>query len=349
MAAAGPALQVYDMELQKKVKSAKMADSEAPVYWNWISPSTIGIVTATACYHWSAAADGGAEPVKMFERDAKLAGTQIINYSASPDYKWLMVVGIKAGAPGAAAEGAMQLYSIEKKVAQSLTAHAGCFHATSRLPGRTDTAILFAFVDQKPGEKPKLMIIEVGKDRTAPGGVFRLAPQELPVPADAAADFPVSMQASKKHDVLYILTKMGYAYVYDIPSGGVIFRHKIADMPVFTSTIHEATGGVIAVTARTGQVLLLTLNTDNLVGYVSNTLRNQALAMALAGRLGLGGADELYVAEFNRLLTSGDYDGAAKCAASSPGGILRTQATITRFQSLPTPEGGQPPVLKYFA
>jgi clathrin heavy chain len=369
--AAGGALQIFNMELQSKVKTHKMPDDQVPVYWNWISSNTIGIVTATACYHWSSAADD-APPAKVFDRAANVAGTQvrfrnppvklfahcdgtnlvclqIINYSASPDYKWLMVVGIKPGAAGGAAEGCMQLYSVEKKVSQALTAHAGCFHATSRLPGRSDTAILFCFVDQKPGEKPKLMIIEVGKDRTAPGGVFRLAPTELPVPADAAADFPVCMQASKKHDVVYILTKMGYAYVFDIPSGGVIFRQKVADVPVFASAVHEATGGVLAVTVRTGQVVLLTLNTDNLVNYISNVLRNQALAMSVAARLGLGGADELYVAEFNRLLGAGDIEGAAKCAANSPAGILRTEATISRFQSLPAPEGGQPPLLKYFA
>ena len=40
----------------------------------------------------------------------------------------------------------------------------------------------------------KLNIIEVGKDKTAPGGVFRLAPVDLPVAADAAADFPVAMK-----------------------------------------------------------------------------------------------------------------------------------------------------------
>jgi clathrin heavy chain len=261
-----------------------------------------------------------------------------------------MCVGIKPGAaPGAAAEGAMQLYSVEKKVSQPLTAHAGCFHAT-KLPGRTDTAILFCFVDAKPGQPPKLMIIEVGKDRNAPGGVFRLAPQDLPVPADAVGtDFPVSMQASKKHDVVYILTKAGYAYVYDIPSGGVIFRHKVSETPVFTASTHEGTGGVLAVTARTGQVLLLTLNTDNLVPYLNNVLKNTTLAMAMAGRLGLGGADELYVSQFNNLLGAGDVEGAAKLAAASPNGILRTAATIQRFQAMPAPEGGQPPVLKYFA
>ena len=205
--AAGVALQVYNLELQKKIKSHKLPEGEAVSFWTWTSPTNIAIVTATAAFHWSA--DGEAAPVKVFDRAPNLAGAQVINYAVSPDGQWLMCVGIKPGAaPGAAAEGAMQLYSVEKKVSQPLTAHAGCFHAT-KLPGRTDTAILFCFVDQKPGVPPKLMIIEVGKDRSAPGGVFRLAPTDLPVPADAAgSDFPVSMQASKKHDVLYILTKV---------------------------------------------------------------------------------------------------------------------------------------------
>jgi hypothetical protein len=36
-----------------------------------------------------------------------------------------------------------------------------------------------------------------------------------------------------------------------------------------------------AAPAPNRQVLLLTLNTDNVVGYVTNVLRNQALAMSL--------------------------------------------------------------------
>ena len=118
---------------------------------------------------------------------------------------------------------------------------------------------------------------------------------------------------------------------------------------MFTASIHEGTGGVLAVTARTGQVLLLTLNLTNLVPYVTNVLRNTALAMSLAARLGLGGADELYTSQFNEMLGRGDVEGAAKLAASSPGGILRTAATIARFQAMPAPEGGQPPALRYFA
>ena len=75
---------------------------------------------------------GTSDPVKVFDRAPNLEGTQIISYAVSPDNQWCMVAGIKASAAGGAAEGCMQLYSVEKKVSQPLSSHAGCFHAALR-------------------------------------------------------------------------------------------------------------------------------------------------------------------------------------------------------------------------
>ena len=33
---AGAALQIYNMELQSKIKAHKMADDAVPVFWNWV-------------------------------------------------------------------------------------------------------------------------------------------------------------------------------------------------------------------------------------------------------------------------------------------------------------------------
>lgn len=342
---AGQNIQIWNLELQRKVKSHKLPEGQVCQFWTWISGNTIALVTTASCYHWSL--DGDAAPAKMFDRDASLTGTQVINYAASADGKWLMVVGIKGGASGV--EGAMQLYSVEKKVSQALQSHAACF-ATAKVGGRSDTAMLFCFVEKKPGANSRLFIMEVGKDKSAPGGVFRLAPQEMPVPEEAkAADFPVSLQVSKKHDILYVVTKMGYVYLYDVHTGNVLFRHKITDQPVFTTTVHKATNGVLAITAKSGQVILATINEGNLVPYIVGTLRNNALAMTLATRLNLPGADELYVKQFEELLGAGNVEGAAKLAAASPGTVLRNHATIKRFQAMPQAEGQQPPVLKYFS
>ena len=108
-------LQIFNLELKSKMKSFAMA--EPVVFWKWLSPSLLGLVTATAVFHWSIEvrnsarspvsclltkrSQGSSEPVKAFDRTPNLAGSQIINYRASPDEKWLVLVGIAPGAPEA--------------------------------------------------------------------------------------------------------------------------------------------------------------------------------------------------------------------------------------------------------
>lgn len=76
----------------------------------------------------------------------------------------------------------------------------------------------------------------------------------------------------------------------------------------------------MGISARTGSVLQISVNESTLVPYVVNTLRDSALAIQLAARLNLPGADELYASEFNRMLVSGDVSGAARLAGESPNG-----------------------------
>jgi clathrin heavy chain len=70
---------------------------------------------------------------------------------------------------------------------------------------------VLCFEDKKIDQPAKLFVMEIGRAKDAPGGVYRIQPRDIPVPADAANDFPVAMNISKKHDVLYMymLTKMG--------------------------------------------------------------------------------------------------------------------------------------------
>jgi clathrin heavy chain len=294
---------------------------------------------------------GSTSPVKKFERHAILEGTQVISYAVSADGNWMMAVGVKKSADASMPPvGCMQLFSAERGVSQALNAHAGTF-CTARLEGSSESSMLCVFVEHKPvaGEKPCLRVIEVGKTSGAP---FRLGPIPLPLPAGDAAvatDFAVAVDVSRKHDIVYVTTKLGYQYIFDLHTGNVIFRTKVADSPVFTTCYHEATGGVISLTASAGQVILSALNEDAVVPYIRNTLRNQAFALKLAGRLGLSGADDSYKEEFDRLLAAGDMDGAAELAANSPGTVLRNSATIAMFQKMAPPPGGQPPVMKYFS
>ena len=57
---------------------------------------------------------------------------------------------------------------------------------------------------------------------------------------------------------------------------------------------------------------------QNIIPYILNTLSNTALAVKLASRANLPGADDLYLQQFRQLFTSGNYSEAAKVAANSP-------------------------------
>lgn len=250
--AAAEQLQIFNLDLRTKIKNHAMT---APVaFWRWISPVCIALVTAQSVFHWSI--EGDSPPVKVFDRNAGLTdGTQIINYQVSGDGKWCLLCGISAGASPGVINGTMQLYSVEKAVSQMLQGHAGAFTVLT-IPGRDEPAQVLCFEDKKPDQPAKLFIMEVGRDKTAPGGVFRVTPQLIPVAPDAPNDFPVTMNVSKKHFVVYMISKMGFLYLFDVFSGKAIYRARITNDAVIAATEHTATGGVLGIT-RKGQVIFL--------------------------------------------------------------------------------------------
>lgn len=85
--------------------------------------------------------------------------------------------------------------SVDKRVSQILNGHTGTF-ATIKIPGRVEPAQVLCFEEKKVDSPAKLYVMEVGRDKDAPGGVFRLAPQQIPNAVDAPNDFPVAMQVS---------------------------------------------------------------------------------------------------------------------------------------------------------
>ncbi len=341
----GLTVQVFNLDTKQKVSSHNM--TEAVVFWKWANASTLALITATSVWHWAV---NGGTPTKMFDRHASVgANCQVINYQVAPDDKWCLLGGISAGA-GGTVNGNMQLYSVEKKVSQPLQGHAGAF-ATVKIVGREDPAQVLVFHEKKaespPTEPPKLFVMEVGRDPSK-GAPFRLPPTSIPVPADAVSDFPVSIVISKKDEIAYLVTKMGYLYMFDIQSGKTMYRAKITQETVFTTCSQDSTGAIFGITVRTGKVLRVQLNGQALVPYVVSTLRDNELAIKVAGRLSLPGAENLYAAEFERLISQRQVVEAAKLVASS-GTALRTPATIARFQQIPAEPGAPQPVFQYFS
>ncbi|KAG0326315.1 hypothetical protein BGZ99_009753 [Dissophora globulifera] len=334
---AGRQLQIFNLEMKSKVKSHLM--HEDVEFWKWISLKSLALVTGTSVYHWSM--EGDSQPTKVFDRHASLSGNQIINYRVNSDEKWMLLVGISS--QGGRVVGAMQLYSKDRGVSQPIEGHAAAF-ADLKLDGGNSPTKLFAFA-VRSATGAKLHIVEVDHKEGNPA--YPKKAVDVYFPPEASGDFPVSMQISQKYGVIFLVTKFGFIHLYDLETGTCIYMNRISGETIFVTAEHEATSGVIGVN-RKGQVLSVSVDENNLVPYIVQTLGNSELALKIASRSGLPGADDLYMQRFQQLFQSGDYGQAAKMAANSPRGLLRTPQTIERFKHLTVGAGQVSPILQYF-
>jgi len=331
-------LQIFNIEMKAKMKAHVMTDDV--IFWKWISLNLIALVTETSVYHWSM--EGDSQPQKIFDRHSSLTGCQVINYRTDAAQNWLLLIGISAQQNRVV--GAMQLYSVERKVSQPIEGHAAAF-IPFRMEGNPADSTLFCF-GVRSAQGGKLHIIEVGNP---PSGnqPFQKKAVDVFFPPEAQNDFPVAMQVSEKHGVAYLITKYGYVHLYDIESGVCIYMNRISAETIFVTAPHEPSNGIIGVN-RKGQVLSVSVDEENIIAYINSNLQNPDMALRFAVRNNLGGADDLFVRKFNTQFANGQYSEAAKIAANAPKGILRTPQTISKFQQVPTVAGQTSPLLQYF-
>ncbi len=239
--------------------------------------------------------------------------------------------------------GAMQLYSKGRGISQPIEGHAAAF-GTLRMDGASEDTKLFTFaVRQASGAK--LHVVEVDHKPTTP--VFTKKAVDVYFPAEAVNDFPVAMQVSQKYSVIYLVTKYGFIHLYDLETGTCIFMNRISSETIFITAPDSESSGIVGVN-RKGQVLAVAVDPNTIIPYLLQNPANSTLAVKLASRASLPGADTLYSQQFDQLVNQGNYVEAAKIAANSPRGFLRTAQTIEKFKALPAQQGQLSVILQYF-
>ncbi|NXE96583.1 CLH1 protein, partial [Menura novaehollandiae] len=289
--------------------------------------------------------EGESQPQKMFDRHASLAGCQIINYRTDEHQKWLLLIGISAQQNRVV--GAMQLYSVDRKVSQPIEGHAAAF-AEFKIEGNAKPSTLFCFAVRSPAGG-KLHIIEVGQPATGNQPFVKKA-VDVFFPPEAQTDFPVAMQGASDSLINQFLIspttelleeELGFLIICSFTDG--LHSHFVV---VFHSSCEKDSTPQYA--SCPFQVLSVCVEEDNIVNYATNVLQNPDLGLRMAIRSNLAGAEELFARKFNTLFAQGNYADAAKVAASAPKGILRTSDTIRKFQSVPAQPGQASPLLQYF-
>lgn len=268
-------------------------------------------------------------------------GCQIINYRVNHDEKWSVIVGISQ--QQGRVVGAMQLYSRDRGISQNIEGHAAAF-GTLRIEGAPADTKVFTFA-VRTATGAKLHVVEI--DHQAGNPQFAKKAVDVYFPPEATNDFPVAMQVSQKYNIIYLVTKYGFIHLYDLETGTCIFMNRISSDTIFVTAPDSDSAGIIGIN-RKGQVLSVTLDENTVIPYLLQNPANGELAYRLASRAGLPGADNLYQQQFENLLASGQYAEAAKTAANSPRGFLRTAQTIERFKQAPPQQGQLSVILQYF-
>jgi hypothetical protein len=85
------------------------------------------------------------------------------------------------------------------------------------------------------------------------------------------------MQVSKKHGIIYLVTKYGFIHLYDLESGACVYMNRISGETIFVTAEHETTNGIIGVNKK-GQVLSVNVDEQTIIPYILTILNNTELA-----------------------------------------------------------------------
>lgn len=253
------------------------------------------------------------------------------------------MVGITSN-PAGGIRGNMQLFSKARNVSQPLEGHAATF-GTIRLDGASTDTKLFAFAVKSTSGEAKINIVEVDHNAANPAFPKRLIP--IHWPAEGTGDFPLGIHIAHKYGILVVITKFGFIHLHDLETGTALFLNRISEETVFTTARDDQGTGVVVINKR-GQVLHTTIKEDALIPYIMENPACAEIAYKLASKGGLPGADQLYSQRFESLMSQGNYAEAAKVAANSPRGFLRTMNTINRLRQAPNQPGQITTLLQYF-
>lgn len=125
-----------------------------------------------------------------------------------------------------------------------LEGFAACFTDMPVTDATDHKNSLFCFCEKKAGENTqKLHIMEIGNPAAGQQKVKRSCDIQMQDPND----FPVLIQDCPKYGVLFMITKFGNLYMFEVSSAALLYRQKITDQLCFVSTRNTNTDGMIVI------------------------------------------------------------------------------------------------------
>lgn len=236
----------------------------------------------------------------------------------------------------------MQLFSVDRGVSQNIEGHASTFSSIRLDAAVIDTKLFIFAVRTATGAK--LQIVEYDQPDNGPNFTKKIV--DIWYPPEVLGDFPTAVLVSKKYGVIFVVTKYGFAHLYELETGVVFYTFRLSSSTVFTTTTTSDSTGFIGINSH-GQVLSVTIDTTTVIPYLLGS-NGMDVALQLSSRARLTGGEDLYITRFNQLLDEGKYSEAAQTAVRSPNGFLRTDKTMEKLKKAPIKPGEMSCILLYF-
>ncbi|KNC50966.1 arginyl-tRNA-protein transferase 1 [Thecamonas trahens ATCC 50062] len=205
--------------------------------------------------------------------------------------------------------GAVQLCSLFGEPTRHVSGRACAFVVY-------ETGVLVLVYAAGTGAHAVVSMVDIAKS----GTTAAVARQTVPLvhPPDAADDVPLALHALSTCNAVVCITQLGYAHVFDLGSGSCLSTTRV-----------------------TYDALLATTVSSDAAGFTFVTNRGHVFAVRING-------PALLQSAFGRLVDAGHLEAAAKLAACSPHGLLRTRDSLAALQLVP-PHSGLPATVYYFA
>jgi clathrin heavy chain len=202
---------------------------------------------------------------------------------------------------------------------------------------------VFCFCEKMAAETSQnIHFMEIGNPAFNQQAKFKRS-VDIQMPIDVQGDFPVLMQAVEKYVIVFVVTKFSYLYIYEIANSILLYCKKLTDSLIFDTTKSLSETGMVCVQVKVDERKFIPL----IINYAKHIPDNFGVAFNLAQKYHLNRADELFVAQFNKLLAIGDYLNTARVDKDALGTLLTNQDTINRIEALPL-TGCPQPIIIYF-
>lgn len=276
-------LYLYSTRTKKLLHKSRL--ERELVYWAWVTPSTLGLVTRDAVFHWDCSA-ASTQPVFMFALEERIRNTELVGYITDPSLKWLAVTGLFQEEQGVVS-GLVQLHGVDRRLSQLLPGQCAqlCRH---QFPSHERPSQLLLLADRGPaGQRPegRLHLIELGAgagaaEATGAGALRGPIAETLEFfdPLDKF-DFPVCLQVSSSQGLVYVLTKCGVVHLCDLETVTPLCLHIVCPDITFTASLTPDCG--LMVVSRNGQVLLVEIKKAALLRRITEVVNRPAIATRL--------------------------------------------------------------------